>query len=65
MNERPIKDCLKMLQRDIRLMNLAAEKQAPKNDMAELHDVLDRMIQLATAQVIAETRQDVYQEAHC
>lgn len=63
--ERPIKDCLKLLQRDMRLLNLAAPKREITDEKAELFSVLDSMAELAAAQLKVAKEQTSYQEAHC
>jgi hypothetical protein len=60
-----VTECLKMLSRDIRLINLASKKQAPQSEIVELQSVLNKMLELATSQIITEKSQVVYQEAHC
>ncbi len=63
--ERPIKDCLKLLKRDMRLVNLAQPKREITDEKAELFSVLDSMAELATAQLKIAKEQVSYQEAHC
>lgn len=63
--ERPIKDCLNLMKRDIRLINLAQEQRETSNKLAELYDVLERMAEIAKSQSVTERERVVFQEAHC
>ncbi len=63
--ERPIKDCLAMLNRDIRIMNLAQAKKEPTSSIAELFAVLDQIQENAVRQLVTEPVAAVYQEVHC
>ena len=63
--ERPIKDCLALLKRDMRLLNLAKEKREITNTQAELFSVLNGMTDVATAQLKVAREQASYQEVHC
>lgn len=63
--ERPIKDCLNLMKRDIRLINLAQNKRASSDTLAELTSVLDRMAEIARSQSVSERERVVFQEAHC
>lgn len=62
---RPIKDCLNLMKRDIRLANLADTQRASSNTLAELYNVLDKMAEIAKSQSITERERVVFQEAHC
>jgi hypothetical protein len=65
-NERPIKDCLKLIKRDMRLLNLAQPKREITDEQAELFNVLNSMVDLASAQLkVSREITGSYQEAHC
>ena len=63
--ERPIKNCLTVLNRDIRLMNMALTKREQPTKLVELFSILDRIAEQAGSQVYSEKSETTYQEAHC
>ena len=64
-NERPIADCLNVLNRDIRLMNMALTKREQPKKLDELFSVLDQIAAQAVSQLVSEKTETLYQEAHC